>query len=236
MNGLPKRPTCLSIGLGISLFILVLLAFFRIPDIVKYTGAALMFMPAKLGIIDMVMPQDVVPISIERSPSTLTISKPGRYAFFTGNLDILMINDAIAGTDNKPWLNMQAVETETKVEMTMVERGLSFFDTPFAQGRPVLLFAIVEPGAYRMFHPTRPGDYLYLVPDVTTGKESFLVFVIFAEIVLVVGAVFFVFRRRIATGRQRRREEIEKNRARVEQTWKKRQAKPEEEPSRWRKI
>ena len=237
--GYPKQPSCISIGLGISLFILATLAFFRIPAIVKYTGMALMYIPAKLGIIEMVMPGDVIPISIERSPTTITVSKPGHYVFYTSNLDLLMINDAIAGTDTKPWLNMRLAETETKVDLTVVERGLAFFDTPFARGRPVLLFTIDEPGTYHMKHPTRPGDYLYLVPDVTTGKETRIVIVVVMEIALVVGAVLFAFRKRIVTSRQRRREQLEKNRVRVEQTWKKRkekQVKPEEETSRWKRI
>jgi len=237
--GYPKQPSCLSIGLGISLFVLATLSFFRIPDIVKYMGMTLMFIPAKLGIIEMVMPGDVVPIPIDQSPSTVMITNPGHYAFYTSNLDLLSINDAIAGTDTKPWLNMQAIETEKKVDLTMVERGLSFFDTPFARGRPVILFTIAEPGTYHMQHPTRPGDYMYLVPDVTTGKETYLIFVVFVEIVIVVGAVGFAFRKRIATNRQKRKEELEKNRARVEQTWEKRkekQVKPEEDSSRWKRI
>ena len=240
MTGHPNRPSCLSIGLGIALFIMATLAFFRIPDIVKYTGAALMFVPAKLGIIEMVMPRDVVQISIDRTPSTVTISKPGRYAFYTSNLDLLMVHDAIAGTETKPWLNMYpSGNEEVNIKMLMIERGLSFFDTPFARGRPVLLFTITEPGTYQMFHPTRPGDYLYLVPDVTTGKETFIAFVIFVETALIVCVILFIFRRRIAESRQKRKEEIERNRARVEQTWNKKkdkQVKPEEVPSRWKKI
>jgi hypothetical protein len=231
-TGLPKPPTCLSIGLGISLLILSLLAFFRIPDIVKSTGMVLMFVPAKLGIIDMVIPRDVVPQSIERNPSTITISKPGHYLFYTDNYDLLVINDAIAGSDAKPWLNMQLAESGTKVEVTMVERGLSIFDTPFAHGRPVLMFTITEPGTYQMMHPTRPGDYLYLVPDVTTGKETLITFVIVVEIALLGSVIIILVRRRTAPSRQLRKEAQANNRARFERTWQKRHPKQEEESSR----
>jgi len=238
-TGYPKQPSCSSIGLGISLFVLAIIAFFYIPDIVKYTGMALMYIPAKLGIIEMITPVDVVSISIDQSPSIVTISNPGRYAFYTNNLDLLEINDAIAGTDAKPWLNMRAIETDKNIDLTMVERGLSFFDTPFARGRPVLLFTIAEPGTYRMQHPTRPGNYIYIVPDVTTGKETYIIFVVFVEMVIFGGSVLYTFRKRIAASRQKRRDELEKNRARVERTWKKikrKQVKPEEESSRWKKI
>ena len=220
--GLPKPPTCLSIGLGISLFILSLLALFRIPDIVKSTGMALMFVPAKLGIIDMVMPQDIVSQPIEHNPSTITISKSGYYFFYTDNYDLLVINDAIAGSDAKPWLNMQSTESGVKVEVTMVERGLSIFDTPFAHGRPVLMFTIAEPGTYLMMHPTRPGNCLFLVPDLTTGKENFILFVIAVEVALVGMVIIIMVRRRTASSRQLQKEMQANNRARVERTWQKR--------------
>jgi len=234
-TGFPKPPTCLSIGLGISLFILSLLAFFHIPDIVKSTGTALMFVPAKLGIIDMVMPQDVVPQSIEHNPSTITISKPGHYLFYTNNYDLLVVNDAIASSDAKPWLNMQSAESGTKVEITMIERGLSIFDTPFARGRPVLMFTIIEPGTYQMRHPTRPGDYLYLVPDVTTGKETLITFVIVVEVALVGGVIVIMIRRRTAPSRELRKKMQANNRTRVERTWQERHPKQEEGSSRWKR-
>lgn len=235
-TGLPKQPSCLSIGLGISLFFIALLAFFRIPEIVKYTGTALMFVPAKLGIIDVVMPNDVIPLSIDRSPSMLTITKPGDYFFYTSNYDLLMINDAIAGTDAKPWLNMQAVESGNAVKITMIERGLSFLDTPFAKGRPVLMFTITEPGTYRITHPTRPEDYLYLVPDVITGKEPLIVVVMIFEIALIGGIIIFIFRRQTASTRQTIKDLQASNLERVERTRQKRaQNQEEEKTSRWKK-
>ncbi|MCJ7432063.1 MAG: hypothetical protein MUO77_01105 [Anaerolineales bacterium] len=233
-TGFPKPPTCLSIGLGISLFALSLLAFFHIPDIVKSTGTVLMFVPAKLGIIDMVMPQDVVPQSIEHTPSTITISKPGHYLFYTDNYDLLVINNAIAGSDAKPWMNMQSTKSGTKVEVTMIERGLSIFDTPFAHGRPVLSFTITEPGTYQMKYPTRPGGYLYLVPDVTTGKETLITFMIVVEVSLVGGVVVIMIRRRTAPSRELRKKMRANNRARVER-WQERHPKQEEGSSCWKR-
>ena len=72
-TGLPQQPTFRSILLGIALFIIALLAFLRIGDVVKYTGTALMYIPAKLGLIDMVMPKDVIPLPLEENPSWVTI-------------------------------------------------------------------------------------------------------------------------------------------------------------------
>ena len=71
--------------LGIALLILAILAFVRIPDIVKYAGTALMYVPAKLGVIDMVMPKDVVALPIDKNPSSITFPSSGKYALYTGH-------------------------------------------------------------------------------------------------------------------------------------------------------
>ena len=67
------------------------------------------------------------------------------------------------------------------------------------------MFTITEPGTYQMMHPTRPGGYLYLVPDVTTGKETFITFVLVVEIALVGGLIIIMVRRRTAPSRQLRK-------------------------------
>jgi hypothetical protein len=77
------------------------------------------------------------------------------------------------------------------------------------------------------------------VPDVTTGKEFYIGFVVFMEIIIIVGAILYARRRQIATSRRKRKEVLEQNRERVEQTWtkiKERQDKSEDKPSRWKKF
>jgi hypothetical protein len=236
-TGLPNQPTIRSIVLGIALLIIAILAFVRIPDIVKYAGTALMYVPAKLGIIEMVMPQDVIPLPIAKNPSSITFPSPGQYALYTNNYNLLVIHDAIIASESEPWAKIQSEELDAQVELTMIERGLAWYDTPFARGRPIFTFTVDQPGTYEFIHPARP-DNMYLVPDVITGKEFFIGFVVFMEVVIVVGAVLFARRRQITTRRQKRKETLEQNRERVEQTWtkiKERQAKSGEKPSRWKK-
>jgi hypothetical protein len=235
MTGLPKQPTIRSIVLGIALLILAILAFVRIPDIVKYAGTVLMYVPAKLGVIDMVLPKDVMALPIDKNPSSITFSSPGKYALYSDNYNLLVIHDAILASGSEPWVKIQTEDVQ--VEMTMIERGLVWHDTPFARGRPIFTFTVDQPGTYEFIHPARP-DNMYLVPDVSTGKEIFIGFVVFIEVVMIVGAVLFARRRRIATSRRKRKEVLEQNRERVEQTWTKikdKQAKSEEKPSRWKK-
>ena len=88
-NGLPKQPTFRSIMLGIVLFVIVLVAFLRIPDVIKFSGAAVMFVPAKLGLIDMPMPKDVVPLPLDQNPSEITFTSPGQYMMYLNIYDLL---------------------------------------------------------------------------------------------------------------------------------------------------
>jgi len=86
-----------------------------------------------------------------------------------------------------------------------------------------------------MMHSTRPGNYLYLVPDVTTGKETFITFVIIVEIALIGGVIIIVVRRRTAPNRQLQKDVQAHNRARVERFWQKRRPKQEDESSIWKR-
>jgi hypothetical protein len=47
------------------------------------------------------------------------------------------------------------------------------YDDPRAPGRPVLMFAIDEPGTYALSHPRR-NLTVSLVPDRTTGREGLI--------------------------------------------------------------
>jgi len=226
-TGLPKQPTIRSILFGIILFVVALLAFFRIPDVVKYTGAALMFVPSRLGLIGMVMPKDVIPLPLEKNPSLITISSPGQYVMYLNNYDMLVVHDAIAAGDSEPWMKLQSEELNTQIELTLIGRGLAWYDTPFARGRPVVRFTVDQPGTYQFTHPARK-DYMYLVPDTVTGRESLITFWVLAEIALVGGVVFYIVRRRTQSAREKRIKTQAEKRARVEDTWKRIEKRKEE--------
>ena len=53
-QGLPPKPTCLSIVGGILLAILVLASFALLPSLVKWVGAAFTFLPSRLGLLQVV--------------------------------------------------------------------------------------------------------------------------------------------------------------------------------------
>ncbi|MBN1450746.1 MAG: hypothetical protein JW963_06995 [Anaerolineales bacterium] len=227
MNGLPKPPTIRSILLGIALFIVAFLAFLRLPDVVKFAGAALMYVPAKVGLIDMVSPQDVIPMSLAENPSIISIASPGQYLLYMSNLDLLVIHDAIVKDNSQPWMKIQPEHLDTELEITLIGRGLAWYDTPFAAGRPVVTFRVDQPGVYRVTHPTRP-DTAYLVPDTLTGKESLITFWVLAELALIGGVIFYSVRKRTANSRAQRLKIQAEHRARVEDSRKRIEKRAEE--------
>jgi hypothetical protein len=239
-NGLPKQPTFRSIALGIVLFVIVLVAFLRIPDVIKFSGAAIMFVPAKLGLIDMPMPKDVVPLPLDQNPSEITFTSPGQYMMYLNIYDLLVVHDAVVAKNSDSWMKIQSEDLGTNIALTFIGRGLAWYDTPFAPGRPVVTFTIDQPGTYQFTHPARPLQYMYLVPDTVTGNETWITFWMLAEIVLIVGVVIYIVRKRTATRRRQQVNIQAQNRARVESTWnrideRKKEKQREDDQPHWKK-
>jgi hypothetical protein len=172
-QGHPPAPAIRNIVAGILLATLLCFTFFSLPSLVKYTGAVLTFLPTQLGLMDVVSPDEVMSVDMSASPTAVSFKKPGKYSLFTDNYDLLVVNDAIAAARGKPWFSLTSA-SEHEIGVTLVERGMALYDTPFAKGRPVAHFEIAERGIYSMIHPARP-DHVYIVPDYTFGQEAWIV-------------------------------------------------------------
>ena len=59
------------------------------------------------------------------------------------------------------------------------------YDTPLANGRPMVTFEITKPGEYTITHPTRPTT-VYIIPDYTTGKENWINFLVVLQVVALI--------------------------------------------------
>lgn len=193
-TGAPPSPSYRSIILGVLLAVLLLAAVLRMADLVKLTGAALMFLPARLGLVDMVARDEVIQLDFSSSPTTVEFVAPGPYLLYTNNYDLLVINDAVLESDAPPWLSATAASGDP-VDLELVERGLIPFDTPLARGRPVARLLILGVGQYSIVHPRRPTQ-VYVVPDYITDRIGFLTLASVMEIGIAgVGALSFMSRR-----------------------------------------
>ena len=208
-----RAPRIRDIAIGIVAF-LILLGLIRSVSVwVKIVGMPFLYIPSKLGLVQMVSPEDVQVYHLTTTPGQVDFTGAGRYAVFTNDLDLLMINDLLIASDSPPWLTVTSQASGVSMPVSFVKRGLLPYDTPYAKGRPVLTIEISRPGVYLLTHPTRDA-LISFVPDYTTGKEGGIVaaYIIQLAIILgVLGAVFYPrYQRRKAAQRaaqqQKRRE------------------------------
>lgn len=183
LDGEAPPPTIRSILAGISAALLLLLAFLNISTIVKSLGAVLGFIPDKIGLMQVVHPEEVMTMDISTSPSAVNFTKPGDYLLYTDNYDLLVINDAVVEAESDPWLTIET-ENEDRVPVHLISRGMAWYDTIHADGRPVAAFHIESPGTYNMLHPTRYGT-ASIVPNYTTGRENSISFIYAAELAII---------------------------------------------------
>src|SRR5438093_9444745 len=113
-TGNPPSPTFRSIFGGIVIAVLILIGFIYLGDVLKYAGAALTFVPAKLGLIQVATREEIMPIDFSTSPTTFTISKAGHYSFFTDDYDLLVINDAVLAAGAKPWFKIRSASNNNE--------------------------------------------------------------------------------------------------------------------------
>jgi len=205
-TGYPKPPTIRSIIAGIAVFILACLMILSLGDIVKYVGAAFIYPPAKLGILRVASPEEIIPVDMSSSPTTIQIKNPGWYLLYTDNYDLLVINDAVIASDGEPWLKFETENRETPW-IVLVERGLSFYDTPLVKGRPAARIKFLEPGSYSMNHPRRP-IFAHLVPDYTTGHEGWFIFIVLLELSLLVYVGWTLWKRLTVNKKSKSQEKL----------------------------
>jgi hypothetical protein len=220
VTGWPKPPTLFSIILGIGLAILLVLAFFHTPEVVKYTGAVLMYVPSRLGFFEMVMPSEVIPASISKAETSVFLPEAGSYAMYTENYDLLTLHNAAVESGKLTWIKVHSQASGEQISIHMVTRGLTLYDTPFAKGRPIVTFVVDQPGEYVIIHPSRP-DMVYLVRDEFSGRESRIINILLVEVGLVMGSIFVFLRRRDAPRRYQKKILQQQARKRAEEQRKK---------------
>ena len=177
-----------SIGIGIAVFVILLLAVCSLSQGVKWFGSVLLFLPDRLGVVRTVRPGEVLELEMSKSPTQLTFTRAGLYQVYTSDYDLLVISDLLAASDAPPWVTVTHVAGGPPVRVTYIERGLLPFDTPHASGRPVLEIEISDPGAYVLDYPTRKAT-MSLAPDYATGHES-LIYGAFAIQILILALPF----------------------------------------------
>jgi len=201
-KGTFRPPQLLTIGLGIALFILFLIALCSLSQGVKWAGSVLLFLPDRLGLVRTVRPAEIFEFDTTRSPAHVVFTRAGLYQVFTSDYDLLVISDQLAQSDAPPWITITNADSGAAAVVTYITRGLLPYDTPHASGRPVLEVEIPEPGDYVLDYPTRPAE-MSMVPDYVTGHEA-LIYTAFAAqlLILALPVAILLYRREQRTWRQ----------------------------------
>jgi len=185
-----RPPRVGTIGLGIALFVALLILVCSLSQGVKWAGAVLLFLPERLGLAGPVHRVEVTPLDMQVSPLQITFPDAQAYHVYTSDYDLLVISDELARSEAPAWLTVIRSGTDSRVPVTILRRGLMPYDSPLAAGRPVLAMQIEEPGSYVLDFPTRKAT-MTLVPDRTTGREA-AIFTAFAVQLALAAAPFAV--------------------------------------------
>lgn len=220
-------PMMRNILLGIVVAFIVILAFGYLADIVKWAGATLLFIPARLGIIQQVSQAEIVPVDFSSTPTRVTFPVAGQYAFYTADYSLLVITDNLISTGGQPWLNITSTSGE-RIPVAFIDRGLMPYDTPLVRGRPIFAVTIDKPGTYTVAHPSRPLLTVHFVRDYVSGQEDVHVLLLSLEVLAVVLVFGFIYYRRRAKKERVFQAARREKRRQVDAFWKERQNKKDQ--------
>lgn len=221
------HPRLHSILLGILAAVVLLFLFAFLGDIVKWTGAAMLFLPARLGLLHQVRADEIQAVDFSLSPAQVFFPQVGQYALYTSNDDLLAITDTLLEAGGLPWLVILSPEGE-RLPVTFIRRGLRPYDTPLAKGRPIYTFTIPSAGIYTLSHPTRPFLTIYLVRDYVSGQERFHASLLTAETPGLIALGFYLIYHRNGPSQRRMRTARAQKRQQVEAFWEKRRQREKE--------
>jgi hypothetical protein len=177
-----------------------------------------MVIPSALGIVQRVSSQEVLTYDLSKSPTDVGIGRPGRYAVYAYDYDLLTTSDQLDQSMGEPWITLKSQTTGEAVPVTFVSRGMRAYDTPLAKGRPVLSFVINRPGVYVMLHPAKPAT-ISIVRDYVTGKERTITLAFLAQTAVVVIPLMFLSTRRYLVRRSARKAAQRQRRAESDAFW-----------------
>ncbi len=217
-NAYNQSPTFRSILLGIAAFLILIVLLCSLSEVVKFFGSTLLFFPAKLGVIQDVTPDDVVNVKLASSPSRLNLTRPGLYAVYADNPDLLELTDSLLNSHAAPWLKLKSLSTGQSIVVNYVERGLHVFDSALVRGRPIFTFNVTAPGTYEMTHPLRPATTVSVLPDNITGHEAIITLAALVQLAIVSSPLAYVGLRRYRQY-QGQRAQIEQRTKEVDAKW-----------------
>ena len=181
-----KSPALRNILLGVLIFLVIVVMFSSLDNLVKTIGRVMMIVPSQMGFYPLSSADEVVPVSMTSNPTDLTLIHAGTYQVFADDYDLLNITMQIENSQSSPWLVVNSKSSGASIPVNYIHRGLRVYDTPYAAGRPIFSIDIPSPGVYQLSHPSRPAN-IYFVPDQTSQYAGTIMFSFVVEIALLAG-------------------------------------------------
>ena len=208
-------------ALGALVFFVVVGGFLVSPvQTVKRIGAPFMVLPAAIGLVPRITSSDVYAISLVNKSPEIVITQPGQYALYTDEQSVLMRANMLEAV-NASWASLRAQSTGQETAGVNIVRGVLPFDPITVPGRPIVTFAVANPGAYTLVYPIQSGT-VYFAPDSTTGREGVILLAGLAQIVFVVilgVGIFWSRIRRYRLQQQQLAAKLVQKRAHAEAFW-----------------
>lgn len=214
-----KSPTVRNILVGIFIFLVIVLIFSSLDNLVKTVGRIMMIVPSQMGFYPLSSADEVMPVDLRSNPTDLTFIHAGTYQVFTDDYDLLSITIQVEKAHSTPWLVVRSKTSDATIPVNYVQRGLRLYDTPYAAGRPIFSLDIPSPGVYQFTHPAKPAS-IYFVPDETSPYASTITYSFVVEIALLAGLLLAYYQSRRKSQNARIREIEDRTRERAEQFWK----------------
>lgn len=184
-----QPPRIRNIVFGIMLFTVLICLLCNLSSTMKQVGNVFLYLPSRLGLIQLVRPGEIHTIDLRTtSPTLLDITRPGQYAVYTDDYDLLLANVL----DGPAWLQVKSHTTGERVKVVSVGRGTRPYDTCLVAGRPIFVFEVTTPDRYEIAYYFRYAS-ISIVPDYTTGKESAIVFAYIVQIAILLTLVVIVY-------------------------------------------
>jgi hypothetical protein len=205
-----RAPRLRDIGLALIVVVIALVAFLRLGDVMKLTGAAFYWLPVRLGLLRQANASQVWRYDLPTLPEAIDFPAPGRYLIYTGDYDLLVATNALCEKEAPAWLTVFDADTGERAPTHCVTRALRLYDNHLAPGRPVFGVEIARAGLYGLKAPRRPAE-IAIVRDYVTGNEGRIAAVFAAELLLLAAPFALLYgrpyllRRRSRRARQRAR-------------------------------
>jgi hypothetical protein len=216
------RPSLRNLGLGLLVFIVIIVRCLFAPETVKQLGIPFLFIPYKIGLIKEVAPDDVWVIDSLSSLNIVNIRNPGRYVIYSNYINLLLTAVTATKKDVPNFIEITFKESGERMPVSFVTRGVRPFDNPNAEGRPLFTFEVKTAGLYEIQFiedniSLRGDEVISVLPDYTTGNEGIILLAFLVPLIILSTPFIVIYSKKTW-------ELFKKERAEKKEKWKRKKA------------